>query len=54
MYTAITRIVDIMTARFGRGEEPIKFGTGSLAELFAFVSAFGPPKGQDRSLVVIV
>jgi hypothetical protein len=53
MYTAITRIVDIMMARFDRGEEPIKLGTGSLAELFAFVSAFGPPQGQDRSLVVI-
>jgi hypothetical protein len=42
MYTSIRRLADIMTERFDRGEQPITLGNGSLAELFAFVSAFGP------------
>ena len=41
-YTEIARIADIMTERFGRGEEPINLGNASLVELLAFVSAFGP------------
>jgi hypothetical protein len=42
VYTAIVRIADSMTERFGRGEEPINLGNASLVELLAFVSAFGP------------
>jgi hypothetical protein len=42
MYTATRRIADSMTEQFDRGEQPINLGNASLAELFAFVSAFGP------------
>src|SRR5271166_1460521 len=41
MYIAMTRRAAIMTARFDRGEQPMNLGNASLADLFAFVSAFG-------------
>jgi hypothetical protein len=43
----MARIVDSMTERFGRGEEPINLGNASLIELLAFVSAFGPVAQVD-------
>jgi hypothetical protein len=50
MYTEIARIADIMTERFGRGEEPINLGNASLVELLAFVSAFGPIAQGDLAI----
>ena len=50
MYTEIARIADIMTERFGRGEEPINLGNASLVELLAFVSAFGPIAQADLAI----
>jgi len=50
MYTEIARIADIMTERFGRGEEPINLGNASLVELLAFVSTFGPIAQADLAI----
>jgi hypothetical protein len=46
LYTEMVRIAESMTERFGRGEEPVNLGNASLVELLAFVSAFGPPRGD--------
>ena len=50
LYTAMARIADRMTERFGRGEEPINLGNSSLVELLAFVSAFGPIAQVDLAI----